>query len=82
MLGFNSIILAVFAIFMTQDLVLAELVLLNGGMASILVSSFLLLSVVWVHWSTTDNLRDLENHAMILLQVRRNGSSLSVTFRR
>lgn len=71
LLAFNSIIIAVFAIFMTGDLGLSDWAILNGGMVSILISSLLLLSVVWVHWSTTENLADLENHALILLTVRK-----------
>jgi hypothetical protein len=72
LLSFNSIIIAVFAIFMAGELRLAELIVANIGMASILVSSLLLLSVVWVHWSTTDNLEDLKNHGLVLLGVRRS----------
>ena len=72
LLSFNSIIIAVFAIFMTGQLHWLEWIAVNVGMASILVSCLLLLSVVWVHWSTTDNLADLKNHALILLEVRRS----------
>ena len=70
MLAFNSIIIAVFAIFMTRQPASAELILLNVGMAAILVSAFLLLSVVWVHWSPTGDLEDPEKHGRRLLQVR------------
>lgn len=72
LLSFNSIIIAVFAIFMTTALGRVEWIPISLGMASILVSSLLLLSVVWVHWSTTSNLVDLEKHALILLRVRRS----------
>ena len=72
LLSFNSIIIAVFAIFMTGELGRVEWIAINIGMASILVSCLLLLSVVWVHWSTTENLADLEKHALILLDVRRS----------
>ena len=70
MLGFNSIILAVFAIFMTRDLTSAQWIVTNVGMATILMSSLLLLSVVWVHWSTTEDLADAHAHARTLLAVR------------
>lgn len=72
LLAFNSIIIAVFAIFLSGELRRVEWFAVNIGMASILVSCLLLLSVVWVHWSTTDNLVDLEKHALILLDVRRS----------
>lgn len=41
------------------------------GMALTLGSCFLLLSVVWVHWSTTDELKEPDRHAQVLLAVRR-----------
>jgi len=72
LLAFNSIIIAVFAIFMTGGLASGEWLVLNFGMATVLGSCLLLLSVVWVHWSTTDNLGDLQKHALILLRVRRS----------
>jgi len=71
LLGFNSIIIAVFAIFMTGDLDQIGWIVVSIGMASILTSCLLLLSVVWIHWSTTENFLDLERHALILLRVRR-----------
>lgn len=72
LLSFNSIIIAVLAIFMTSKLERIEWIAINIGMASILVSCLLLLSVVWVHWSTTEDLADPEEHALILLNVRRS----------
>jgi hypothetical protein len=71
LLSFNSIITAVFAIFMASEPHGFESIAVHLGMAMVLVSCFLLLSVVWVHWSTTANLEDRENHALILLEVRR-----------
>ena len=71
LLTFNSIIIAVFAIFMAGELRLAEWLPVVLGMALVLVSSLLLLWVVWIHWSTTKDLSDLEQHAIILLRVRR-----------
>lgn len=72
LLSFNSIIIAVFAIFMTSDLKLTGWIVAHLGMALILVSSLCLLSVIWVHWSTTDHLSDLKQHSVTLLQVRRS----------
>lgn len=71
LLSFNSIIIAVFAIFMTGELVWFEWIAVSVGMATILVSCLLLLWVVWIHWSTTENLANPENHALVLLDVRR-----------
>ncbi len=70
LLSFNSIIIAVFAIFMASGPRGFPLIALQFGMAMILVSCLLLLSVVWVHWSTTANLEDRENHGLTLLDVR------------
>lgn len=70
MLGFNSIILAVFAIFMTRDLTTTQWIVTNIGMAAILCSALLLLSVVWVHWSTTKDCADVNSHSKRLLEVR------------
>ena len=72
LLSFNSIIIAVFAIFMTGgSLSGGQWVVIAVGMASVLASCLLLLWVVWIHWSTTENLSDLEIHALVLLNVRR-----------
>ena len=70
MLGFNSIILAVFAILMTGDLPLSQSIVANVGMATILLSALLLLSVVWIHWSSTQECGDPDRHANVLLAVR------------
>lgn len=72
LLGFNSIIIAVFAIFMIGDLAHAEWIIVSVGMMAILASSLLLLLVVWVHWSTTKDLADISKHAEKLLDVRRD----------
>lgn len=71
LLQFNSIIIAVFAIFMSAELSWYGWLIVNTGMAAILASALLLLSVVWVHWSTTADLINLEQHAVVLLSVRR-----------
>jgi hypothetical protein len=70
MLSSNSIIIAVFAIFMTGELGMREYVIVNIGMAAIVFSTLLLLSVVWVHWSTTEDLNDPVAHKAKLLKVR------------
>lgn len=73
LLGFNSIIIAVFAIFMTGGSVSpVQWCTIAVGMAGVVVSCLLLLWVVWIHWSSTENLADLENHALVLLNVRRS----------
>jgi hypothetical protein len=72
LLASNAITSAVFAIFMSNPLPRCEWITLNAGMASILVSSLLLLWVVWVHWSTTADLRNLDGHALVLLTVWRS----------
>lgn len=71
LLSFNSIIIAVFAIFMTTTLSNFEFIIANIGIILVLVSSILLLVVVWIHWSTTKDFDDLKLHAITLLYVRR-----------
>jgi len=73
LLAFNSIIIAVFALFLTVPI---HLGLYGGlcvgvGMAAVIVSCFLLLSVVWVHWSTTDDFPNRDRHAFELLKLRK-----------
>lgn len=68
MLTFNSLVIAVFAIFMTHALTQPEWVVVNIGMATTLVSAFLLVSVVWVHWSPTRDLKDAAGHVANLLK--------------
>jgi hypothetical protein len=71
LLQFNSIICAVYAIFMVGSLTRPAWMEIHLGMTFVLISSLLLLTVVWVHWSTTDHLENLEAHMLILLRVRR-----------
>jgi hypothetical protein len=71
LLTFDAVIIAVFAVFMAGELPLISWVIVDLGTVTILVSCFFLLSVVWVHWSTTDHLADFEQHALTLLEVRR-----------
>ena len=70
LLAFNSIISAVFAIFMLATLPRAQWIILNIGMASILVSSLLLLLVVLIHWSPPEDLDDLGRYKLVLLKLR------------
>lgn len=72
LLAFNAIIIAVFSIFLTRIQPIVELVTIGIGLVSILISSFLLLSVIWVHWSTTEHLNDPNKHAVTLLNIRRS----------
>lgn len=71
LLSFNSIIIAVFAIFMAGAFTILEFVILNLGITLALIPSILLLFVVWIHWSTTADLSNLDQHAITLLKVRR-----------
>jgi len=78
LLSFNSVLVAVFAIFVSTQ---ARPVLwISGGigLALTLVSSYLLLSVVWVHWSTTDHLGKgkVSEHELKLLDVRKQRTIL------
>jgi hypothetical protein len=70
LLGFNSIITAVFAIFLTQRLTARETFVANLGMAAVLVSAMLLLTVLWIRWATTDELADGGAYALQVLRVR------------
>lgn len=72
LLSFNSIVIAVFAIVMTSPITSTGFFLAGAGMAAVTISSVLLMSVVWIHWSTTDDLKKLDEHAYRLLQVRRS----------
>lgn len=72
LLSFNSIIIAVFAIFIATQPHGLQRIAVETGMAAVLVSCLLLLAVVWIHWSTTENLVDREHHAFVLLEVRRS----------
>lgn len=71
MLAFNGIMVAAYVIYLaatkTSNL---QFVLANFGTISVLVSSALLLSVVWVHWSTTEDLLNGRIHYLDLVKVR------------
>jgi hypothetical protein len=70
LLSFNSVLVAVFAIFVSTQS--RPVLWISGGigLTLTLVSSYLLLSVVWVHWSTTDHLGNGKAHETKLLDVR------------
>jgi hypothetical protein len=72
LLAFNSIIIAVFAIFMGSVARGSLWILANCGMAMVVASCLLLLWVVWVRWSSTDDLDDVKGHGDTLLRVWRS----------
>jgi hypothetical protein len=72
LLSFNSIVIAVYAIVMTASVTTVGFFIAGIGMATVTLSSILLMSVVWIHWSTTEDLQDLDQHAHRLLHVRRS----------
>lgn len=88
LLQFNAILIAVYSIYFSAAKKLYFLMGLTAGIVTILISSFVLLNVVWVHWSTTIDLKDPKKLAITLLTVRRDrtimyraawyGASLSV----
>jgi hypothetical protein len=73
LLAFNSIIIAVFSVFLAGQINLGLYggICVGVGMVAVIVSCFLLLWVVWVHWSTTtDFSHSYKDHAFHLLKVR------------
>ena len=66
----NAIVIAVFTIFLANKLVEVALYAIYLGLFLSITSSFYLLSILWVHWSATGELRDLEKHGRILLDIR------------
>src|SRR5687768_15297113 len=70
LLQFNSVLVAVFTIFVSTQSRSALWILGGAGLGLTLASCYLLLSVVWVHWSTTDHLGDGKDHETRLLKVR------------
>ncbi|WP_293004959.1 hypothetical protein [Nitrosomonas sp.] len=77
LLQFNSILLAVLAIFLTADAISSTAFFITiAGIFLILISSYLLLDVVWVHWSAADHMHIREDHELKLLEVRRSRTRL------
>jgi len=72
LLAFNSIIIAVHAILLTGNPAVVSLVILIIGVLSLILSSILLLYIIWIHWSTTDHLKDSQIHIRTLLNIRRD----------
>jgi hypothetical protein len=76
LLQFNSILVAVFAIFLTADIAAAPFYVGVVGILATLTSSYLLLEVVWVHWSTSDQMAAPATHELKLLEVRKSRTIL------
>lgn len=72
LLTFNAIIVAVFAIFASSHTGLFIRLFSTAGISLSLLSSSILMNVVWVHWSTSDHLLDARTHEITLLSVRRD----------
>lgn len=71
LLAYNSIIMAIFAIFMTNFPTRQSSPLIISGLICLLTSSVFLLTIIWVHWSKKEDLIDSDKHVDILLYVRR-----------
>lgn len=71
LLQFNSVLMAVFAIFIAK--IEPDEANVPGllGILFALISSLFLLQVVWVHWSTSDHMQTPEKHMNKLLAVRK-----------
>lgn len=72
LLSFNSIIIAVFALFIISgenEIITGALLFL--GIISVMISCLFLLLVVWVHWSTSEDFQNLDQHGLNLLEVRK-----------
>jgi hypothetical protein len=72
LLSFNSIIIAVFALFLTAKESLGRFggIAVGVGISAVIISCFLLLSVVWVQWSTTKEFSEPDHHNVKLLRIR------------
>jgi len=71
LLAYNSIIMAIFSIFATTLNSKPSFPIVSG-LILLLTSSGFLLFIIWVHWSTTDDLENKANHLYTLLNVRRS----------
>ena len=71
LLGFNSLLAAVFAIFMQGDLIDKNRRFAAIGIALTLASSLLLLLVVWVQWSTPTEMSHRTTFPVTLLALRK-----------
>lgn len=71
MLQFNSIMMAIMAIFLVQqDIGQTARILLLLGLYSTMVSSAMLLWVIWVQWSVAQHMVDPVLHGETLLRKR------------
>ena len=70
LLQFNSVLIAIFTIFITSQILLIPYFIGVLGVLTTLVSCNLLLQVVWVYWSTSETMSSTEVHALKLLEVR------------
>lgn len=76
LLQFNSILIAVFTIFLTAGITTIPFYVAVAGILATLASSYLLLEVIWVHWSTADQMEVSESHGLKLLEVRKSRTIL------
>jgi hypothetical protein len=77
LLQFNSVLVAIFTIFITSDKTSAFPFYIGSlGILTTLISCALLLEVVWIHWSTTEHMNTPEENTVKLLQVRKERTIL------
>ena len=70
LLQFDSILIAVYSIYIVTTKSELFATCLAIGIIFVILSTVILLNVVWVHWSTTDDLRNPAEHILNLLSVR------------
>jgi len=70
LLTFNSLIIAVLAIWTTNISTGMFLYIYTFILTLFLISSLLCLLTVFLHWSPSDELKNIENHIDLLLKVR------------
>ena len=72
LLQYNSVLLAIYTILLATETskTVAGVSLLIFGMLLVTYSSFVLLGVVWVYWSTKDEIDNAWEHILVLLRVR------------
>ena len=70
MLTSDSIVIAVFAVMMARHLSCLAWTILSLGLEAVLFSAFCLRSVLWVHWSTTEELTNAHSYEINLLRLR------------
>lgn len=70
LLQFNSIVTAIYSLLITNAHFGKAIAVFYFGLLLSILSSCYLLLIIWVHWSTTDHLKDSEKHIYALLDVR------------